>query len=181
MEIINFPIYDQGQIGPCTANALAAAVEYDRLRSGQEPVFIPSRLFLYYNERKLEGSVASDAGAYIRDGVKSLNQLGICPETEWPYVPTPAESEGGSFPTGSAPATQPPQQAYNEAANHRISSYQALQQILSQLQGCFSLWVSIRLRIHGLPKLVQHRVHGHSSSVLVRLGRRRARCTCGGI
>ncbi len=34
---INFPIYDQGEIGSCTANALAAAVQYDRIKAGEQP------------------------------------------------------------------------------------------------------------------------------------------------
>jgi C1A family cysteine protease len=132
---INFPIYDQGEIGSCTANALAAAVAFDRLKSGQSPDFVPSRLFIYYNERQLENSTPYDAGARLRDGVKTLQQAGVCPEAEWPYVPTPPLTDGGLFPLGSKPATQPPQQAYNDAANYTITSYQALQQTLSQLQG----------------------------------------------
>lgn len=132
---INFPIYDQGEIGSCTANALAAAVEYDRLKQGFGPEFVPSRLFIYYNERQIEGTVATDSGAFLRDGINCLKQNGVCPEEDWPYVATPPNPEGGPFPVGSKPATQPSQQAYNDAANYTISGYQALQQTLSQLQG----------------------------------------------
>ena len=131
---IDFPIYDQGHIGSCTANALAAAVQFDRLKNGQSPEFLPSRLFLYYNERNLENTVPNDSGAYLRDGMKALAQTGICPESDWPYDETPAPYDGGPFPIGSKPATQPPQAAYNEAASYTITSYQALQQTLSQLQ-----------------------------------------------
>jgi hypothetical protein len=42
-----FPIYDQGRIGSCTANALAGAVQFDRKKNKQSPDFIPSRLFIY--------------------------------------------------------------------------------------------------------------------------------------
>ncbi len=46
------PVYDQGQIGSCTANAIAAAIEFDRgRRPAIPPDFVPSRLFIYYNER----------------------------------------------------------------------------------------------------------------------------------
>jgi C1A family cysteine protease len=44
-----------------------------------------SRLFIYYNERAMEGTINEDSGAMIRDGVKSLVNLGVCPESKWPY------------------------------------------------------------------------------------------------
>jgi C1A family cysteine protease len=77
-------VYDQGQLGSCTANAIAGAYQYNRKRQKQED-FVPSRLFIYYNERALEGTVASDAGAYIRDGIKVVGQYGAPPEELWPY------------------------------------------------------------------------------------------------
>src|ERR1035441_3640282 len=112
---INFDIYDQQQIGSCTANALAAAVQYDCIKGGKNPDFVPSRLFLYYNERVAESTVPFDSGAYLRDGANSLAQTGICAEADWPYLPTAALFDGGPFPVGSKPATQPPQTAYNTA------------------------------------------------------------------
>ena len=79
------PVYDQGQLGSCTANALAAAFDFERRRQGLEFI-TPSRLFIYYNERVAEGTVDQDAGAELRDGIKTLNQQGACPESLWPYV-----------------------------------------------------------------------------------------------
>jgi C1A family cysteine protease len=78
------PIYDQGQLGSCTANAIGAAFQYDRTLQGL-PDFMPSRLFVYWNEREMEGTVGYDAGAYIRDGIKSVAAQGVCKETLWPY------------------------------------------------------------------------------------------------
>ena len=78
------PIYDQNTLGSCTANALAAAVEFDLMKQ-KLPVFVPSRLFIYYNERVIEGTTSQDAGAELRDGIKTLNSLGVCNETLWPY------------------------------------------------------------------------------------------------
>ena len=43
--------------------------------------FTPSRLFIYYNERLVEGSVNQDAGAMIRDGIKTMSKVGVCPES----------------------------------------------------------------------------------------------------
>ncbi len=79
------PIYDQGQLGSCTANALAGAFDFDRGKQNL-PFMTPSRLFIYWNERYMEGSVDTDSGARIRDGIKSLYTLGTPPETDWPYV-----------------------------------------------------------------------------------------------
>ena len=77
--------YDQGQLGSCTANAIAFLCEYDWLKEKKAHPFVPSRLFVYYNERQMEGTVDSDAGAEIRDGIKTLNIDGFCPEDLWPY------------------------------------------------------------------------------------------------
>src|SRR5215469_6767170 len=79
------PVYDQGQLGSCTANAIGGAIQFEQMKQSI-PNFTPARLFIYYNERAIEGTVASDSGAQIRDGVKSVAQQGACPETMWPYV-----------------------------------------------------------------------------------------------
>lgn len=101
--------YDQLQLGSCTANAIAGAVEFD-LRRQQLADFMPSRLFIYWNERNMEGSVNSDAGAYIRDGIKSVAKLGVCSETDWQY-------DIGAF------AQRPPDTAYQQALQTRATSY----------------------------------------------------------
>src|SRR5438876_12457053 len=77
-------IYDQGQLGSCTANAIGGAFEFEQRRQGLKD-FMPSRLFIYFNERTIEGTVDTDSGAMLRDGVKSVAKLGVCPEDEWPY------------------------------------------------------------------------------------------------
>ncbi len=92
------PVYDQGELGSCTANAIAAAFDYERAKQGL--VFMsPSRLFIYANERIMERTpLSEDSGAQIRDGVKSLHKRGVCPEACWPYniaqfsVKPPAEA-----------------------------------------------------------------------------------------
>ena len=87
------PVYDQGQLGSCTANAIGGAIEFDQLKQGLPQIFVPSRLFIYYNERAMEHSIQFDSGAQLRDGIKSVAKLGACPETIWPYDDTPPETE----------------------------------------------------------------------------------------
>jgi C1A family cysteine protease len=74
------PPYDQGQLGSCTGNAIAGAIQFERRKQMLTPDFTPSRLFIYYNERVIEGTVDVDSGAQIRDGVKSVVKQGVCSE-----------------------------------------------------------------------------------------------------
>ena len=133
------PVYDQGGIGSCTANAIGAAVQFDRLKASQAPDFIPSRLFIYYNERAMEHTVSYDAGAQIRDGIKTVNKLGVCSEDEWKYSDAGAPKVDGAPFDPTAPAAQkPPAQAYKDALGFQVTTYMRLNQTLSQLQGCLA-------------------------------------------
>jgi GH25 family lysozyme M1 (1,4-beta-N-acetylmuramidase) len=131
------PVYDQGPIGSCTANAIAAALEFDMIKQNL-PAFTPSRLFIYYNERNLEGTVALDAGAYIRDGIKCVASQGDCPENEWTYDATPAEQPSNLFPPGAKAAMAPSPQCYADAIFHKALSYQSVDQNLADMKGCLS-------------------------------------------
>ena len=71
-------IYDQGQLGSCTGNGWAAAVEFLRMKQGLTD-FTPSRLFIYYNERVEDGDVPQDAGAAVSDGADVVSKIG-CPD-----------------------------------------------------------------------------------------------------
>lgn len=121
-------IYDQGRLGSCTANAIAAAIEFDLMKQHASKVFTPSRLFIYFNERLMEHSSSSDAGAQIRDGVKSVAKLGAPPETAWPYD----DRNPGPF------QERPNDKAYAEALNHQVTSYQRVLRSLNQLKGCLA-------------------------------------------
>jgi len=130
-------VYNQGQIGSCTANAIAAAIEFDRKK--QKLVdFIPSRLFIYYNERSIEHSVPLDNGAEIRDGIKSVSKQGVCPESEWAYDDTPADSNTNLWPPGAKPAQKPPKACYTDAKKFRAVNYQRVDRTLSQMKGCLA-------------------------------------------
>ena len=80
--------YDQGQLGSCTANALAFAFVYNVVKQGFTP-FMPSRLDIYYNERYHMGGepeVKVDNGANISDCEYVLENVGLIPEKSWPYT-----------------------------------------------------------------------------------------------
>ncbi|MDA8227156.1 MAG: C1 family peptidase [Desulfitobacterium hafniense] len=79
------PVVDQGQLGSCTANAIASGLREYLILQAKQPLVRLSRLFLYYYERKLEGTVKEDSGASIRDGMKVLKNIGVCPESDDPY------------------------------------------------------------------------------------------------
>ena len=40
------PVYDQGQLGSCTANGIAGAIEFDQAKQGNKEFLTPSRLFI---------------------------------------------------------------------------------------------------------------------------------------
>ncbi len=102
-------VENQGQLGSCTANALAGNLEFLEKKTTRTATDL-SRLFIYYNERALEGTVSQDSGAMIRDGIKTLARQGVCPEADWPYVIS-------KFSVKPAPA------CYREALGHQITSY----------------------------------------------------------
>jgi C1A family cysteine protease len=106
------PIYDQGQLGSCTGNGVARCLEYEAMRQGQ-PTVTPSRLFIYYNERAIEGTVNQDSGAQIRDGIKVVAKQGAPPESEWPY----SDANPGPF------QHKPPPQVYVDATKHEALVY----------------------------------------------------------
>ncbi|KWS07550.1 peptidase C1 [Pseudomonas syringae pv. syringae] len=119
------PVYDQGQLGSCTANGIAGAIQFDRMKQKLTPAFEPSRLFIYYNERVIEHTVDSDSGAMIRHGIKSVAKQGDCPEEEWSY-------DIEKF------AVKPPAACYKDARKYKAVSYQKVAQNLNQMKGCLA-------------------------------------------
>jgi len=117
--------YNQEQLGSCTANAIAGALQFLEGKEGSPAPVMPSRLFIYYNERDLEGSTGSDSGAQIRDGIKTVARQGFCPESEWPY-------EIASF------AQKPPAACYQDALKERVSEYLRLTPATVPLLTCLA-------------------------------------------
>jgi len=119
------PVYDQGRLNSCTANAIAAAFEFLEIKNGGT-AFDPSRLFIYFNERKLEEEVAIDRGAYLRDGIKSIASTGVCPDVAWPYVEQ-------KF------ADPPPDSCFQSAQTYKALSYFRMNNAnIDELKSCLA-------------------------------------------
>lgn len=119
------PVEDQGQLGSCTANAIVGMLEWMENKNRDTNVVRLSRLFVYFNERNIEGDIAEDAGAFIHDGINSLATLGICEESVWPY-------KENMF------AVKPSAAAYDEALHHRYHNYHQLNGSKASLIGCLA-------------------------------------------
>lgn len=102
------PIDDQGQLGSCTGNAIAGAIDLIDRRNGRG--LRVSRMFIYYQERLLENDVYYDNGAYIRDGIKACYTYGAPLENIWPY-------------DASRWATRPSSAAYSDAQQRKVTGY----------------------------------------------------------
>ena len=109
------PVYDQRNIGSCTANSACACFRFEAAQVQGDFKFDPSRLFQYYNSRLLQGWENEDSGAYIRDAFKAMNKYGLALEKTWPYKPS-------DF------AVKPPEQSYAEALGNVTVKYAAVNQ-----------------------------------------------------
>jgi C1A family cysteine protease len=160
-------VWDQGQLGSCTAFALTAAIAFIH-------GFVGSQLFLYYKERAIEHSVHSDAGAQIRDGVKVLAKYGLPPEDLWPYNGAPAE-ENPVF------AKRPPSKVYAAAKQELVSAYHRLSSVDDYLDclaagspfvigiTVFSSFESAAVAANGIvpmPKPSEQQLGGHAICVV---------------
>ncbi len=119
------PVLDQGQLGSCTANAIASAHQYQQIKQTFFPQFMPSRLFIYYNERIILGTVSYDSGACIRDGIKSIASQGVPTENSWPY-------EIARF------RRKPSTQCYSRAMTHQALEYMRISYNLEEMKACLA-------------------------------------------
>lgn len=98
-------IYNQQSLGSCTAHAVATlfdTIQDRQYTKADAKAFTPSRLFIYYNTRKIEGTTERDVGSSIRNAIKSVAKEGICDEELWGYevlkfkdLPPPIAYENG--------------------------------------------------------------------------------------
>lgn len=98
-------VYDQGNVGSCTGEGIAALFAHYLWKESKRYVE-PSSLFIYWNERYIEGTVNSDEGAMIRTGIKVISSIGTSTTKTWPF----RESKW---------AVKPSAQAFQEATGLR--------------------------------------------------------------
>lgn len=119
-------VFDQGQLGSCTANAISSAYAYNMNKQVEDEIFIPSRLFIYYNEREMMNTIAYDSGARLRDGIKTINRIGVCDEQLWPY-------DINKF------SVKPLTDCYIQAERNRAVKYERLNNSENELKTCLAL------------------------------------------
>lgn len=114
-------VYDQGDLGSCTGQAIAADVHFQLIKQGVAKPWQPSAMFIYYNERVIASTVNEDSGAELRDGMKSLNRWGVCEEQHCPYIIPNFRKK-------------PTRTAYRLAVKHRVFDYRRIPQTLLHLK-----------------------------------------------
>ncbi len=138
-------VYDQGELGSCTANALAGLFQFLLMKLGK-PSFAPSRLMIYWGERQIEGTVNEDSGANGDDGMTFLQTKGVCRETTWPYDPTRFTEI-------------PPTNAWAEAATHKLGSPMTIDNTnLLEIKSCLASGYPIAFGFIVYPELESEKV-----------------------
>lgn len=139
-KIVPFPeVYDQKHLGSCNPNATAFCYQYDLIKeklsfgkdeSGKDKSLIPSRLFLYYTEREIEGRDTSiDNGATIPDSINALTQVGICSDSDWSYDDKVPYYDLSNLDSNGKPTLvnndgwkdKPSEEAYRNAGLHKLT------------------------------------------------------------
>lgn len=109
------PIYDQGGLESCVSNATAGSVEFTQMSEKLADIFTPARLFIYYNQRVLEGTVSQNVGTSFSDAITVVTKQGSPHETLWPY-------DESQF------AVQPPGSVYTDGLSHLVTAYEYVNQ-----------------------------------------------------
>lgn len=127
----DFPeILDQGWLGACTgysAIAIAQCIEY--IQSQIHSYYYLNPLYVYYKARELMGTTEEDSGAYIRDALKTLKNVGVCTISRY----ASKEVNGEAVLDLSRFKEKPSAEADENATFHKIKSYSRIMQV-SQLK-----------------------------------------------
>jgi C1A family cysteine protease len=126
---LTLPVYDQGDLGSCTANAGVLYRRYlaQKFSKYSAPDRDLSRLFLYYQERVLDGDAQDDDGAQARDAFRVLAHTGVCSEEDDPYV----AADFASPVWNDTPKEVTAAAEYKIGAYHRIPDVNAARSVLA--------------------------------------------------
>ncbi|MDZ4761986.1 MAG: C1 family peptidase [Alphaproteobacteria bacterium] len=103
------PVEDQLKTNSCTANAIVGALEYHQRKAGRGVTDL-SRLFVYFNARKLADTQLMDCGSHIHHVMAAMLAYGACEERIWPF-----DEENVT--------ALPGQEVYENAAKHEAFQY----------------------------------------------------------
>lgn len=103
------PVEDQKRTNSCVAQAVVGALETHQKKAGL-PLTDMSRLFVYWNARKLSGNTHSDTGTLNQMGMAALMAYGACEEQLWPFQE-------------AAVLAEPDARCYQNAAKHEAIQF----------------------------------------------------------
>ncbi len=78
------PVENQLTTNSCTAQAIVGALEYHQRRARQPQIDL-SRLFVYYNARRMSDMEGQDCGSFIHHVMAAVLAYGACEERMWPF------------------------------------------------------------------------------------------------
>lgn len=105
------PAFNQGNAGTCTAHAIAGAYAYlHRVRKARH--FRPSPRFVFYNEMAMTGQLGQKCVVRLRDALKAVAEMGVCPESHCRYKDSDRLLH-----------TKPQKHAFEAARKRRVVSY----------------------------------------------------------
>jgi C1A family cysteine protease len=107
-------IYDQGAENSCVAQSSSSLIRYVRKQQNL-PEIDPSRSFIYWCGRVVEGDQTRDQGMQIRTAMQVLSNSGYCSETLWGYYP-------------STIFAQPAVAVYDAASHNLVAEYVSINQ-----------------------------------------------------
>lgn len=110
-------IYDQMNTGSCTAHA--AALLYKSIRAN----FEPSRMFLYYASREMEGRADRDEGVVVHTALNAMKEVGMTTENMWPF-------------NTDKLTVRPPDHVYAAASANRITFINRINRDVESMIGC---------------------------------------------
>lgn len=116
------PVKDQGNLGACVPSAVISAYELLIKKHLPDRYVDLSTLFLYYNSRLIEETIAGDEGVlHIKNALKVAKLCGLARDSLWNY-------------DESKLIERPSDDSYIDALSRRISSYKLVPSVESILE-----------------------------------------------